>query len=136
MNILYLSVNWKLKGIHLDTSFSFRKPSNTSLPQALSPPPSMDPNYLMRERPPLSRMIINTAASPKQAPIPNPSVSKYMSLPYLKSFSALYRKWKLLTPTFLTHLKVCPYYHLCPFPASCWATSPYTFCAWASEAFF
>ncbi|KAF6306904.1 polo like kinase 4 [Rhinolophus ferrumequinum] len=51
-----------------------RKPSNTSLPQALSPPPSMDPNYPTRERPPLSRMIINSAASPKQAPIPNPSM--------------------------------------------------------------
>lgn len=51
-----------------------RKPSSTSSPQALSPPHSVDPNYLLRERPPLSRMIINSAASPKQAPIPNPSM--------------------------------------------------------------
>nr|KAF6402066.1 polo like kinase 4 [Rousettus aegyptiacus] len=50
-----------------------RKPSCTSLPQALSPP-SVDPNYPMRERPSLSRMIINSAASSKQAPTSIPSM--------------------------------------------------------------
>ncbi|XP_039735508.1 serine/threonine-protein kinase PLK4 [Pteropus medius] len=50
-----------------------RKPSCTSSPQTLSPP-SVDPNYPMRERPSLSRMIINSAASSKQAPIPIPSM--------------------------------------------------------------
>ncbi|XP_026959474.1 serine/threonine-protein kinase PLK4 isoform X2 [Sagmatias obliquidens] len=51
-----------------------RKPSSTSSPKALTPPPSVDPNYPMRETPSLNRMIINSAASPKQAPILNPSM--------------------------------------------------------------
>ncbi|XP_022412651.1 serine/threonine-protein kinase PLK4 isoform X2 [Delphinapterus leucas] len=50
-----------------------RKPSSTSSPKALTPP-SVDPNYPMRETPSLKRMIINSAASPKQAPILNPSM--------------------------------------------------------------
>uniref|UniRef100_A0A3Q2GX71 Serine/threonine-protein kinase PLK4 n=1 Tax=Equus caballus TaxID=9796 RepID=A0A3Q2GX71_HORSE len=50
-----------------------RKPGNTSSPKALSPTPSVDPNYPMRERPSLNRMIINSAASSKQAPILSPS---------------------------------------------------------------
>ncbi|XP_029091166.1 serine/threonine-protein kinase PLK4 [Monodon monoceros] len=50
-----------------------RKPSSTSSPKALTPP-SVDPNYPMRETPSLKRMIINSAASPKQAPIFNPSM--------------------------------------------------------------
>lgn len=54
--------------------FSFRKPSSTSSPQGLSPPPPpMDPNYLM------SKMIGNSAASLEQAPALDPSVSIYMS---------------------------------------------------------
>ncbi|XP_066892743.1 serine/threonine-protein kinase PLK4 isoform X2 [Kogia breviceps] len=51
-----------------------RKPSSTSSPKALTPPPSVDPNYPVREIPSLNRMIINSAASPKQAPILNPSM--------------------------------------------------------------
>ncbi|XP_059779553.1 serine/threonine-protein kinase PLK4 isoform X2 [Balaenoptera ricei] len=51
-----------------------RKPSSTSSPKAFTPPPSVDPNYPMRETPSLNRMIINSAASPKQAPILNPSM--------------------------------------------------------------
>ncbi|XP_007446316.1 PREDICTED: serine/threonine-protein kinase PLK4 isoform X1 [Lipotes vexillifer] len=51
-----------------------RKPSSTSSPKALTPPPSVDPDYPMRETPSLNRMIINSAASPKQAPILNPSM--------------------------------------------------------------
>ncbi|XP_065733538.1 serine/threonine-protein kinase PLK4 isoform X1 [Phocoena phocoena] len=51
-----------------------RKPSSTSSPKALTPPPSVDPNYPMRETPSLNRMIINSATSPKQAPILNPSM--------------------------------------------------------------
>ncbi|XP_004265168.1 serine/threonine-protein kinase PLK4 isoform X2 [Orcinus orca] len=51
-----------------------RKPSSTSSPKALTPPPSVDPNYPMRETPSLNRMIVNSAASPKQAPILNPSM--------------------------------------------------------------
>nr|XP_008536184.1 PREDICTED: serine/threonine-protein kinase PLK4 isoform X1 [Equus przewalskii] len=50
-----------------------RKPGNTSSPKALSPTPSVDPNYPMRERPSLNRMIINSAASSKQVPILSPS---------------------------------------------------------------
>lgn len=57
-------------------SFSFRKPSSTSSPKALSPLSPVDPDYPMTDTPSLNRMIINSAASPKQAPIPNPSVSK------------------------------------------------------------
>nr|KAF6347188.1 polo like kinase 4 [Pipistrellus kuhlii] len=45
-----------------------RKPSSTSSPQGLSPPPPMDPNYLR------SKMIVNSAASPEQAPALNPSM--------------------------------------------------------------
>ncbi|XP_036169141.1 serine/threonine-protein kinase PLK4 isoform X2 [Myotis myotis] len=45
-----------------------RKPSSTSSPQGLSPPPPMDPNYLM------SKMIVNSAASLEQAPALNPSM--------------------------------------------------------------
>ncbi|XP_046511531.1 serine/threonine-protein kinase PLK4 isoform X2 [Equus quagga] len=52
-----------------------RKPGNTSSPKALSPTPSVDPNYPMRERPSLNRMIINSAASSKQAPILSPSLT-------------------------------------------------------------
>uniref|UniRef100_A0A8C9JY41 Serine/threonine-protein kinase PLK4 n=1 Tax=Panthera tigris altaica TaxID=74533 RepID=A0A8C9JY41_PANTA len=51
-----------------------RKPGITSSPKTLSPLPSVDPNYLMRERASLSKMGINSAASPKQAPIFNPSM--------------------------------------------------------------
>ncbi|XP_059961807.1 serine/threonine-protein kinase PLK4 isoform X1 [Mesoplodon densirostris] len=51
-----------------------RKLSSTSSPKALTPPPSVDPNYPMRETPSLNRMIINSAASPEQAPILNPSM--------------------------------------------------------------
>nr|XP_019833449.1 PREDICTED: serine/threonine-protein kinase PLK4 isoform X1 [Bos indicus] len=51
-----------------------RRPSSTSSPKALTPPPPVDPNYPMRETPSLNRMIINSAASPKQAPVLNPPV--------------------------------------------------------------
>ncbi|XP_058406015.1 serine/threonine-protein kinase PLK4 isoform X1 [Diceros bicornis minor] len=51
-----------------------RKPGNTSSPKALSPPPSVDPNPPMRERPSLSRMIKNSAASLQHAPVLNPSM--------------------------------------------------------------
>ena len=68
-------------------SFSFRRPSSTSSPKALTPPPPVDPNYPMRETPSLNRMIINSAASPKQAPVLNPPVSKDMSLLYFKLFN-------------------------------------------------
>ncbi|XP_008697939.1 serine/threonine-protein kinase PLK4 [Ursus americanus] len=50
-----------------------RKPGNTSSPKALSPPTSVDPNYLMSDRASLNKMI-NSAASPKPAPILNPSM--------------------------------------------------------------
>lgn len=70
----------------MDISFCFRKPGNTSSPNALSPPTSVDPHYLMSDRASLNKMI-NSAASPKPAPILNPSVSKYMSLLYFKLFS-------------------------------------------------
>ncbi|XP_006153205.1 serine/threonine-protein kinase PLK4 [Tupaia chinensis] len=52
-----------------------RKPGSISSPKSLSPPPSVDPNYPVRERPSLSRMIVNNAASPTQAPILNPSTA-------------------------------------------------------------
>ncbi|CAK6445954.1 unnamed protein product [Pipistrellus nathusii] len=45
-----------------------RKPSSASSPQGLSPPPPLDPNYLG------SKMIVNSAASPEQAPALNPSM--------------------------------------------------------------
>ncbi|XP_032189256.1 serine/threonine-protein kinase PLK4 isoform X1 [Mustela erminea] len=48
-----------------------RKPGNTSSPKALSPPTSVDPNYLMRDRASLNKMINNTASS-KLAPMLNP----------------------------------------------------------------
>lgn len=51
-----------------------RKPSSTSSPKALSPLSPVDPDYPMTDTPSLNRMIINSAASPKQAPIPNPSM--------------------------------------------------------------
>lgn len=51
-----------------------RRPSSTSSPKALTPPPPVDPNYPVRETPSLNRMIINSAASPKQAPVLNPPV--------------------------------------------------------------
>uniref|UniRef100_A0A7N5P8U9 Serine/threonine-protein kinase PLK4 n=1 Tax=Ailuropoda melanoleuca TaxID=9646 RepID=A0A7N5P8U9_AILME len=50
-----------------------RKPGNTSSPNALSPPTSVDPHYLMSDRASLNKMI-NSAASPKPAPILNPSM--------------------------------------------------------------
>ncbi|XP_010975969.1 serine/threonine-protein kinase PLK4 isoform X1 [Camelus dromedarius] len=50
-----------------------RKPSSTSSPKTLSPPPSVDPNYLMRDTPSSNR-IIKSAATLKQAPILNPSM--------------------------------------------------------------
>ncbi|XP_047574354.1 serine/threonine-protein kinase PLK4 isoform X2 [Lutra lutra] len=48
-----------------------RKPGNTSSPKALSPPTSVDPNYLMSDRASLNKMI-NNAASSKLAPMLNP----------------------------------------------------------------
>ncbi|XP_004001146.2 serine/threonine-protein kinase PLK4 [Felis catus] len=51
-----------------------RKPGITSSPKTLSPLPSVDPNYLMREKASLSKMGINSAASSKQAPMFNPSM--------------------------------------------------------------
>lgn len=66
-------------------SFSFRRPSSSSSPKALTPPPPVDPNYPMREPPSLNRMVVNSTASPKQAPGLNPPVSKYMSLRYFNS---------------------------------------------------
>ncbi|KAM4834180.1 serine/threonine-protein kinase PLK4 isoform 2-T2 [Thomomys bottae] len=45
-----------------------RKPGSTSSPKALSPLPSMDANYSVRERPTLNRWIMNCAASPTQEP--------------------------------------------------------------------
>ncbi|XP_053434094.1 serine/threonine-protein kinase PLK4 isoform X2 [Nycticebus coucang] len=50
-----------------------RKPGCISSPTALSPP-SVDPNYSVRDRPALSRMMMNSAASATQAPILNPSM--------------------------------------------------------------
>ncbi|XP_004393662.1 PREDICTED: serine/threonine-protein kinase PLK4 isoform X3 [Odobenus rosmarus divergens] len=50
-----------------------RKPGNTSSPKALSPPTSVDSNYLMSDRASLNKMM-NSAASPKPAPILNPSM--------------------------------------------------------------
>ncbi|XP_032713874.1 serine/threonine-protein kinase PLK4 isoform X3 [Lontra canadensis] len=47
-----------------------RKPGNTSSPKALSPPTSVDPNYLMSDRASLNKMI-NNAASSKLAPMLN-----------------------------------------------------------------
>ncbi|XP_075866748.1 serine/threonine-protein kinase PLK4 isoform X3 [Microcebus murinus] len=51
-----------------------RKPGCISSPNALSPPPPVDPNYSMRDRPALSRIVMNSAASTRQAPILNPSM--------------------------------------------------------------
>ncbi|XP_069349786.1 serine/threonine-protein kinase PLK4 isoform X1 [Eulemur rufifrons] len=51
-----------------------RKPGCISSPKALSPPPPVDPNYSMRDRPALSRIVVNSAASTTQAPILNPSM--------------------------------------------------------------
>ncbi|XP_007952026.1 serine/threonine-protein kinase PLK4 [Orycteropus afer afer] len=50
-----------------------RKPSSTSSPKSLSPPP-MDPNYLVRDTLSLNTMIMNNATSLKHAPILNPSM--------------------------------------------------------------
>ncbi|XP_006727475.1 serine/threonine-protein kinase PLK4 [Leptonychotes weddellii] len=50
-----------------------RKPGNTSSPKALSPPPSVDSNYLISDRASLNKMM-NSAAYPKPAPILNPSM--------------------------------------------------------------
>uniref|UniRef100_A0A8C3X8Y8 Serine/threonine-protein kinase PLK4 n=1 Tax=Catagonus wagneri TaxID=51154 RepID=A0A8C3X8Y8_9CETA len=50
-----------------------RKPSSTSSPKALSPSP-VDPDYPTTDTSSLNRMIINSAASPKQTPMPNPSM--------------------------------------------------------------
>ncbi|XP_036778845.2 serine/threonine-protein kinase PLK4 [Manis pentadactyla] len=50
-----------------------RKPGSTSSP--ISPPPPMDLDYPMRERPSLNRMVFNSATS-KQAPVLNPSIVK------------------------------------------------------------
>ncbi|XP_037684993.1 serine/threonine-protein kinase PLK4 isoform X2 [Choloepus didactylus] len=50
-----------------------RKPGSTSSSKTLPPPSSGDPNP-MRDTPSLNRMIMNSAASPKKAPIPNPSM--------------------------------------------------------------
>ncbi|XP_014639971.1 PREDICTED: serine/threonine-protein kinase PLK4 [Ceratotherium simum simum] len=62
-----------------------RKPGNTSSPKALSPPPSVDPNPPVRERPSLSRMIKNSAASLQHAPVLNPSYGENEKLPeYIK----------------------------------------------------
>ncbi|XP_045408254.1 serine/threonine-protein kinase PLK4 isoform X2 [Lemur catta] len=43
-----------------------RKPGCISSPKALSPPPPVDPNYSMRDRPALSRIVVNSAASTTQ----------------------------------------------------------------------
>ncbi|VTJ60457.1 Hypothetical predicted protein [Marmota monax] len=51
-----------------------RKPGNTSSPKALSTPPCVDPNYAIRDAPSLGRSIMNSAATPTQAPILNPSI--------------------------------------------------------------
>ena len=111
------------KGICLDISSSCRKPSSTSSPQSLSPPPPpKDPNY------PTSRMMVSDAASPKQVPALNPSVSVTNICPFCPTTlqwlpDALDVKLKLLyyTPCIL-------YYHLPTFPASYCSTLPHTFC--------
>uniref|UniRef100_A0A5F4VYF7 Serine/threonine-protein kinase PLK4 n=1 Tax=Callithrix jacchus TaxID=9483 RepID=A0A5F4VYF7_CALJA len=51
-----------------------RKPSSTSSPKALSPPPSVDSNYPSRDRASFNRMVMNSAASPSQAPMLNSSM--------------------------------------------------------------
>nr|XP_027782467.1 serine/threonine-protein kinase PLK4 [Marmota flaviventris] len=51
-----------------------RKPGNTSSPKALSTPPCVDPNYAIRDAPSLGRLIMNSATTPTQAPILNPSI--------------------------------------------------------------
>ncbi|XP_017393131.1 serine/threonine-protein kinase PLK4 [Cebus imitator] len=51
-----------------------RKPSSTSSPKALSPPPSVDSNYPSRDGASFNRMAMNSAASPSQAPMLNPSM--------------------------------------------------------------
>uniref|UniRef100_A0A8C2PEX1 Serine/threonine-protein kinase PLK4 n=1 Tax=Capra hircus TaxID=9925 RepID=A0A8C2PEX1_CAPHI len=51
-----------------------RRPSSSSSPKALTPPPPVDPNSPMREPPSLNRMVVNSTASPKQAPVLNPPV--------------------------------------------------------------
>ncbi|XP_062964467.1 serine/threonine-protein kinase PLK4 isoform X1 [Cynocephalus volans] len=50
-----------------------RKPGSISSPKALSPP-SVDPDYPMKDRPSLNRMTVNSAASLTQTPILNPSM--------------------------------------------------------------
>ncbi|KAM5255648.1 serine/threonine-protein kinase PLK4 isoform 2-T2 [Ctenodactylus gundi] len=51
-----------------------RKPGSTSSPIALPPPSAVDPNCSMRNGPSLNRLVMSSAASPTQAPVPNPSV--------------------------------------------------------------
>lgn len=82
LNILFYKLKALIKGMYWDISLSFRKPGSTSSP--ISPPPPMDLDYPMRERPSLNRMVFNSATS-KQAPVLNPSVSKDLSLYTLNS---------------------------------------------------
>ncbi|XP_008266169.2 serine/threonine-protein kinase PLK4 isoform X1 [Oryctolagus cuniculus] len=52
-----------------------RKPGITTSPSALSPPPSVDPEYPVREAPSLNRLIMSGAVSPAQTQIVNPIVT-------------------------------------------------------------
>lgn len=63
----------------MDVAFSFRKPGCTNSPKALSASP-VDPNCVMRDGPPLNKLVMSSAASPAQAPVLNPSVSTCMPL--------------------------------------------------------
>uniref|UniRef100_A0A286Y1S1 Serine/threonine-protein kinase PLK4 n=1 Tax=Cavia porcellus TaxID=10141 RepID=A0A286Y1S1_CAVPO len=49
-----------------------RKPGCTNSPKALSASP-VDPNCVMRDGPPLNKLVMSSAASPAQAPVLNPS---------------------------------------------------------------
>ncbi|XP_012968540.1 serine/threonine-protein kinase PLK4 isoform X2 [Mesocricetus auratus] len=51
-----------------------RKPGNTNSPKALSPPP-VNPSYSKGEQASPSRLSMNTAAFPTQAPVHNPSTA-------------------------------------------------------------